>query len=249
MKIVLWLVAALVFVPVAYMGFDLAQELNGRVAERNLRDAEVRSGVMRLLKTHEQYSFHQIVIGPGETETQREFRARATLADVTQPAYGVLDSTCGEPAGGNLGCWELAALYIDGILVDDINGSPAKNAGTALAEAKIPADPPPTAVNAEVPSLSDQTAPVEAAVEDTVEISALQPVAPPPEATASHIVRFRRINARVAPSLQDKIKAKLLKGTQLLLLEEGDGWGRFRVLDGENRDLEAWISFSVLSPR
>ena len=71
--------------------------------------------------------------------------------------------------------------------------------------------------------------------------------APAPEpVTASHAVRLSLVNARAAPSTDAEVLLQLPGDTGLLLLERQGGWGKFRVLDGEDRDQEVWVAFSVL---
>lgn len=71
--------------------------------------------------------------------------------------------------------------------------------------------------------------------------------APAPEpVAASHAVRLSLVNARAAPSTDAEVLLQLPGDTGLLLLERQGGWGKFRVLDGEDRDQEVWVAFSVL---
>ncbi|MEM8754344.1 MAG: SH3 domain-containing protein, partial [Pseudomonadota bacterium] len=66
---------------------------------------------------------------------------------------------------------------------------------------------------------------------------------------ASHVVERSLVNARSGPSLEDAVEAQIAGGVALQLLEEDRRWGRFRVLDGDQTGLEAWIAFSVVTAR
>lgn len=239
MRFVLWLGLALFFVSLGYIGSDLLTELSERTEARQAEARTDRDRVMRVLKTHERYAFYQVVINPVTDENEIEFRARARRDDISQSAYGMVRATC-TPLSDAPGCWELATLFIDGVMADTPSGQPAPAAATAPAEPAAPApstgivtvQPLPSAPRAEPSAANRETRPEPQA-------------APAPEVLRpTHVVRPSLVNARRAP--QGEVETTLEGGTPLVLLDRDGAWGFFRVLEGAGSGLEIWIAFSVL---
>lgn len=102
-----------------------------------------------------------------------------------------------------------------------------------------------TSETATSPAAAQTTAALDPAATDATPPRTAAAPAPEPVA-ASHAVRLSLVNARAAPSTDAEVLLQLPGDTGLLLLERQGGWGKFRVLDGEDRDQEVWVAFSVL---
>lgn len=152
MRIILLIGVILILGSSTYLGYSLMQDLNERVAERQANRNMMRATIIRVLKNHPVYSFHQVVIGPGEEEDELAFRARVTRTGSTQSAYGVVSSRCPEEVSEansaleveadarparDATCWEMATLYIDGVPVEELE---LEKTPASSAETDIPAD-------------------------------------------------------------------------------------------------------------
>lgn len=102
-----------------------------------------------------------------------------------------------------------------------------------------------TSETATSPAAAHTTAALDPAATDATPPRTAAAPAPEPVA-ASHAVRLSLVNARAAPSTDAEVLLQLPGDTGLLLLERQGGWGKFRVLDGDDRDQEVWVAFSVL---
>lgn len=293
MRILLLIAALLPIAAAAYFGSVFLAELDERTT---LRDAERRQdwrGVGQALAATG-YEFEQLVLGPGRSPDERQFRARVVGGGGAQSAYGVIDRSCAgpngapdvDPGGADTGpeaagtseaagtgdCWRLAALYVDGDEVDATAGPAAPAAAaiptglTANLTANEPTDAAPVAAPAAVSTLDQAAAaPDEPSPDGDADLAgpaALPAIRPQPEPAPdletaaaapqaaerpSHEVKLSLVNARDAPTLQGGVRTQLEQGTPLLLLETDGRWGRFRVLNGQDRGVEIWIAFSVLS--
>ena len=241
MRFVLWLGLALFFVSLGYIGSDLLTELSERTEARKIEARTDRDRVMRVLKTHERYAFYQVVINPvtDAREGEIEFRARALHDEISLSAYGMVRATC-TPLSDAPGCWELATLFIDGVMVDRQaeGATPAAVAGAGT----LPAPAPSTGI------VSVQPLPATSQPDPAVSTQEARPgpqAAPAPETLRpTHVVRPSLVNARRSP--QGEVETTLEGGTPLVLLDRDGAWGFFRVLEGAGSGLEIWIAFSVL---
>ena len=117
MRVFLLLCAAVLAGLGAYVGYGLKNELAVESEIYALRIAEDRAGVKEALSVFPDHRFEQLVLGPGENDATREFRARVTEREVTQTAYGVIAKDC-DPERVFSGCWRLTSLVIDGVSVE-----------------------------------------------------------------------------------------------------------------------------------
>ncbi|MEO1495323.1 MAG: hypothetical protein AAFV19_24535, partial [Pseudomonadota bacterium] len=160
-------------------------------------------------------------------------------------------------------CWRLTRLVIDGVEVPEISPADAPVETSLVSSAPIeatsgaaPADEtrredvlasqplevtPDASEDGTLGGSDTETAAAGQPAEDTAALAAATP-----SLVASHRVRLQIVNARREPN--GEIATRLTRNTGLALLETRRGWGRFRVLDGDDRDLEIWVAFSVLDP-
>lgn len=272
MRVFLVICAALILCVGAYIGYGMKSEISAMNAAYQSRASEDRAGARRALANHPRYVFDQIVIGPGQTDDTREFRARVTQDNIAQSAYGVLGTACPEDGSASgLECWRVMQLAIDGVAMQEFDtpsdrvdrsdvdfnraastqtpsAATAPLAGSAFTTGDAPQDvvsspqiPAPSAASETVSEAESPATQTDSTGAQSTDIA----LATAP-AAASHRVRPQLVNARIKP--RGEIAAKLARDTRLTILESSGGWGRFRVLDGEHRDLEIWIALSVLDP-
>ncbi len=243
MRIFVFLLMAVVFIPTGYFASGFLDELTDTIEQRQERDRSNRTRIMRVLKSDQRFTFQQVVVGPGETEQELVFRARAYRDGIGQAAYGSIRTECPPPAT-EASCWELAALHVDGVAVDQPGGTPDPEPIESPPPAIAVAAPVPENLPADIPTIVSEPEPeeVQAPTGDEAEAPPEPAAAPRP----THLVRPNRVNARDAP--QGTALTTLPRGTPLIILEQQAGWGRFEVLDGTETGSEVWIALSVLDP-
>ena len=69
---------------------------------------------------------------------------------------------------------------------------------------------------------------------------------PTVRAQATHLVDRPRVNARSGPGTSFGIVTSLPQGTPIALLEESNGWGKFRLLEEQASDDLIWVALSLL---
>lgn len=114
-------------------------------------------------------------------------------------------------------------------------------AAIADAEARAPSDEVLAARNAQ---LTEELAEARAALA-AVGTELAPDTGPRPTSGPSHLIDAARVNARSGPGIQNPVVTRLTRDTPLSLVEETNGWGRFRVLDGDAAGEDVWVSIRL----
>lgn len=247
-------------------------------AEARVERQKAALGMNTHLREHEIYTFQNIVLGGRNAEGEIDFRGQVAKSGRLTPAFGRLRGLCDTererpecwelayleadgqvmalaPASAETASEETPAEEPETI-------APAgETAGDATPSAEGETAPQTPAVQ---PASQPVTGPVaaESPAETPTETSAAQPVATQPAETpapaaegpeplappATHQVARALINTRSGPGTENPVVTRLQSGAQLALLETVGGWGRFIVLDGDERGTEVWAALSILEP-
>ncbi|MEM6663810.1 MAG: SH3 domain-containing protein [Pseudomonadota bacterium] len=195
-------------------------------------EAEERAGVSRMLRGQAQMVLSDLVI-EDEQNGVRDFRARLLRDGRLRPTYGQARRLClkglDDPS-----CWEIAVLEVDGEAAGIMAAASQQVEEIETADIPVPAKA--AAVIVETPPLP------------AVALVAVKA----PVLSATHRVARDVINARSGPGTDNPVVTRLLRGTDLVLLDQQDGWGRFRILDAsENTSADAdvyevWAALRIL---
>lgn len=258
----------------AWLNRDQTAEI--AAAEEQIKWQKAALGMRNMLREHEVYTFGSVVLGSYDADGAIDFRGQMDRSGRMTPTYGkmrrVCDTDLDRTICWELTYLEADGQAFD--LAGPAPAPDPATAGEAkVLEPEMQAAPPEVAASPEItnaqsvetstptPASEAVTVPETPVLErpaletpaletPSLETPSLEASAPaevsaaaPP---ATHRVARALINTRAGPATENPIVTRLSQGAELSLLEQQGGWGRFIVLDGEDRGAEVWAALSLL---